>query len=134
MQPQPLCPICAGELQKIAVAPCFDCGHAPSELKECKRGEHSYNVWQLWEKELVLCDFCDADFDSYSNDYWGLPANAPTHNFPLQWLRKVERPRIEEDFYCQSCKHRLAFILFRQHALQHNKPQYSKAAIRKPHD
>ncbi|PWF24917.1 hypothetical protein [Corticimicrobacter populi] len=114
------CPLCSGELQKIQVAPCFDCGHAPGEIKEFKRGEHTYNVWELWGHELVLCDFCDADFDSYHNAYWGLPPHAQAHNFPLNRVRELARPRLAEDLYCDTCKHRLAFILLRQHALQHN--------------
>ncbi|QTF08962.1 hypothetical protein HC231_14370 [Brenneria izadpanahii] len=113
------CPICAGELRPIPVAPCFDCGHVRGELKECKRGEHEYNVWQLWGQELVLCDFCDADFDSYTPVYWGL-ADKQNGSYPLQWIRKVERPRISEDLYCPNCKHRLAFLLFRQQALRFN--------------
>ncbi|MCG8710475.1 hypothetical protein JHU04_003768 [Brenneria sp. 4F2] len=118
--PPSRCPICAGELHSIPVAPCFDCGHAKGELKECKRGEHEYNVWRLWGQELVLCDFCDADFDSYFPDYWGLSSKRIA-SYPLQWVRKVERPRIAEDLYCPACRHRLAFLLFRQQVIDFNR-------------
>ena len=113
------CPICSLPLEAIDVAPCFDCGHAPHELGECTRGEHEYHVFELWETEIVLCDFCDADFGSYHPDYWGLP-EGPLPEYPLQLVRKVDSPCIAKDFYCACCKHRLAFLMFRSHSLSRN--------------
>lgn len=107
----PLCPICAGSLEERAVAPCFDCGHSPSELEEFERGEHEYHAFSIWGHELVLCDFCDADFGSYHPDYFGRPAG-PHPDYPLQLIRKVEQPSLAKDFYCPNCKHRLAFLIF----------------------
>jgi len=107
----PLCPICASSLEERAVAPCFDCGHSPSELEEFERGEHEYHVFSIWGHELVLCDFFDADFGSYHPDYFGLPAG-PHPDYPLQLIQKVEQPSLAKDFYCPNCKHRLAFLIF----------------------
>jgi len=113
------CPLCAGSLELIEVAPCFDCGHSPDELGELARAEHEYHVFEIWGHEIVLCDFCDADFGSYYPEYWGLPAG-PLPDYPLTLLRKVDNPEIGRDGYCPSCKHRLAFLLFRVSAKAHN--------------
>lgn len=113
------CPICSTQLQPIEVAPCFDCGHAPRELDECIRGEHEYQLFELWGREIVLCDFCDADFGSYYPNYWGLP-KGPLPGYPLRLLRKLENAGIGQDLYCPSCDHRLAFLLFRSYAMAHN--------------
>lgn len=113
------CPICSNQLSLIDVAPCFDCGHRPHELEECAQGGHEYHVFELWERNIVLCDFCDADFGSYYPDYWGMPRDSPS-DFPLHIVRKIEIPCIEQDLYCASCDHRLAFLLFRSYALAYN--------------
>ena len=116
------CPICSTQLQPIDTAPCFDCGHITRELGECRRGEHEYHVLELWGRKIVLCDFCDfcdADFESYGPEYWGL-SERPLPDYPLHLVHKLDSPRIEQDLYCASCEHRLAFLLFRAHALTHN--------------
>ena len=113
------CPVCSTRLKATDTAPCFDCGHMAHELGECARGEHEYHVFELWGREIVLCDFCDADFGSYFPDYWGLP-EGPLPDYPLHLIRKLDSPGIEQDLYCVTCKHRLAFLLFRAHALAHN--------------
>ena len=65
----PTCPICGGSLQERTVAPCFDCGHAESELREFAAGEHEYHLYRVFGPEIVPCDFCDADFGSYYPSY-----------------------------------------------------------------
>ncbi|AMU96973.1 hypothetical protein TP47_03775 [Xanthomonas citri pv. aurantifolii] len=113
------CPICSLQLQEIDVAPCFDCGHVPGELDECIHGEHEYHAFEIWGQEIVLCDFCDADFGSYFPDYWGLPAG-PLPDYPLHLVRKAERPGIGRDLYCANCNHRLEFLLFRSRVVAQN--------------
>lgn len=113
------CPICSTQLQAIDVAPCYDCGHLPGELDECPRGEHEYGIFELRGQEITLCDFCDADFGSYHPEYWGLPAG-PLPDYPLHLIRKLDRPVIGQDLYCAHCNHRLAFLLFRAHAVARN--------------
>jgi len=54
-----------------AVAPCFDCGHEESELGELAAGEHEYHRYRIFDREIVLCDFCDADFGSYYPSFVG---------------------------------------------------------------
>lgn len=103
------CPICSTELTERDVAPCFDCGHSESELGEFKRAEHEYNVFELWSHELVLCDFCDADFGSYFPEHWGLPPG-PLPEYPLHLIAPVQAPSISTDAYCPKCNHRLAFL------------------------
>jgi len=114
-----VCPVCSGPLEERGVAPCFDCGHAASEVEEYKRGEHKYHVFSLWGQELVLCDFCDADFGSYYPDYFGLP-EGPLPDYPLQLVRQVETPVLSKDLYCSHCKHRLAFLDFLSKVRAHN--------------
>jgi len=106
-------------MQSIDVAPCFDCGHAPTEIEHFVQQQHEYHVFEVWGREIVLCDFCDADFGSYFPDYWGMPEGS-LPDYPLQLIRKLDNPAIERDLYCANCKHRLAFLFFRQHALAHN--------------
>ena len=122
------CPLCTGPLSPIEVAPCFDCGHAPRELDECRRGEHEYYVVELWGRELVLCDFCYADFGSYFPDYWGLP-DGPLPDYPLRIVRDVEKLAVAQDMYCPTCQHRLAFLRFRHHALARNAGESSSRTL-----
>lgn len=105
------CPICSGNLEKRQVAPCYDCGHNPRELTELANGEHEYNVVTVFGQELVLCDFCDADFDSYNHDYLGLPEKF-ANNYPMEYISKVDDPRPGQDDYCPECDSRLAFLVF----------------------
>lgn len=118
MEPS-LCPICSTRLEPRAVSPCFDCGHAPSELEECAQGAHRYYVYAIWGQEIVLCDFCDADFGSFYPDYFGLPAG-PRQRYPLELVRRAEAPAVSRDLYCPHCKHRLAFLEFVARARAHN--------------
>ncbi len=113
------CPICSGALKEIQVAPCFDCGHASDEHEECQQGAHKYHRFNLWGQELVLCDFCDADFGSYFPSYLGLPEGAP-QDYPLELIAMVPSPAIAKDLYCNHCKHRLAFLQFLKAARAHN--------------
>lgn len=106
-------------MQGINVAPCYDCGHAAAEIDHLAQGQHEYHVFELWGREIVLCDFCDADFGSYAPDYWGfLESRLP--DYPLRLIRKLDNPTVSRDLYCAPCSHRLAFLLFRQHAFSHN--------------
>lgn len=127
------CPICATSLTRIRVAPCFDCGHSSAELDELANDEHDYHVFRLWGLELVLCDFCDADFGSYYPDYWGLPGGFPM-DYPLELVGKVEQPVAGEDGYCPQCKHRLAFLDFRAAVLAQRRSRLSGARTRTSDD
>lgn len=104
-----LCPICSTKMTVQSVAPCYDCGHADSEIGEFERREHEYHQFELWGHSLVLCDFCDADFGSYYPEYWGLPAG-PLPDYPLHLIGPLASPKISEDHVCDPCKHRLAFL------------------------
>lgn len=113
------CPVCYGTLNKIKVAPCFDCGHAPEEIAELAHGEHEYHIFEIWGQNIVLCDFCDADFGSYFPDYFGLP-EGPPQEYPLELIEMLDSPTIGIDLYCSSCRHRLAFLKFLKAARSHN--------------
>ena len=90
------CPVCSNALEAMDVAPCFDCGHAARELDECRQGAHDDYVCELWGRELVLCDFCPADFGPYFPDYWGM-SDGPLPDYPLRIVRGVEKPAIAQD-------------------------------------
>ena len=113
------CPLCSDRLELRAVAPCFDCGHAPDELGELEREEHDYHRYELFGQTLVLCDFCDVDFASYYPEYLGLPEGS-CRDYPLERLSKVDSPKPAEDWYCPSCQRRLAFVSFLVNAREHN--------------
>lgn len=114
-----LCPICSGDLEMRKVAPCYDCGHDPNELREFINGEHEYNLYKIYGQELVLCDFCDADFDSYYPDHLGLPEETANNN-PLEHIYKLKSPRLNEDGYCKKCDARLAFLVFLKNIREKN--------------
>jgi len=114
------CPICENQLEEIDVAPCYDCGHAEGELKELKENYHEYHVFKVFGQEIVLCDFCDADFGSYYPDYFGLPGEYP-QDYPMELLHKLEKPEIEKDLYCSECKHRKDFLEFLENARKANR-------------
>ena len=104
------CPICDGPTEVRSVAPCFDCGHEPREIGEFRRGEHSFALYSLLGVELVLCDFCDADFGSYVPEYLGFPIEA-AHDYPLVLERGLPDPSLSSDHYCPTCGHRRAFLV-----------------------
>lgn len=114
------CPICHGPLEQRQVAPCFDCGHDPSELEELLRGEHQYRWYLSFGQRIVLCDFCDADIGSYLPEYFGLPAGPCGGEYLLESLEPVADPRPAVDACCPACQHRLAFLLFLQAARESN--------------
>src|SRR5688572_17248489 len=71
------CPICFTTLEACEVAPCMDCGHVPQELEHLREGQHTYAEYRIFGPlSLVLCDFCQVDFDSYDPAYFGLPRTA----------------------------------------------------------
>ena len=107
------CPICSSTMNPIDTAPCYDCGHMQSELDEFRNDEHEYHWFKVFGQTIILCDFCDADFGSYFPDYFGLPGRLSEYGeYPLKMLKKVEKPEIEKDYYCEKCQHRLAFLQF----------------------
>jgi len=110
------CPLCHDLLEVREVAPCEDCGGDPKELSDFRRQIHQYNEYEIFPGlRLVLCDFCDVDFDSYDPTIFGLPERPPGVSPKIgAWslIRTVADPRIEKDKYCTSCGHRLAFLRF----------------------
>lgn len=103
------CPICSAEMTEQRVSPCFDCGTHLSEVEEVKIAQHKFARYELWGLELVLCDFCDTDLDSYYPEYWGLPHGSP-QSYPLHRLQAVEQPEITTAFVCPSCRKRSHFL------------------------
>ena len=107
------CPVCDSVMEIRTVAPCFDCGHRESELHELAAGEHEYHLFTVFGQEIVLCDFCDADFGSYYPSYFGLPGATPGEvNYDLDLIELVENPQPSTDYVCDSCHHRLAYLKF----------------------
>lgn len=115
------CPICDGSMEDIQVAPCFDCGHAPSELEDLRNGAHRYFRYRIWDEEIVLCDYCDADMGSYFPDYFGLPEGPVLMQVPLECIAEVESPQAIQEPWCSTCKHRHAFLQFLAAARVHNR-------------
>jgi hypothetical protein len=107
------CPICHSSLTKRRVAPCYDCGHAEQELIELAEGEHEYNeLLAFGRHKIILCDFCDADFASYSPSWFG-KAGDGTIGRVLELVRPIDPSSYPfVDGYCEACGKRLAYLKF----------------------
>lgn len=106
-------------MERIDAAPCFDCGHSPSELEHFAQGQHKYHTFNVFGQDIDLCNFCDADFGSYDPDYFGLAGEFP-RDYDLKLVRRIFDPKVQPDFYCHSCRHRLAFLKFLKNAREAN--------------
>jgi hypothetical protein len=112
-------------MHERTVAPCFDCGHAAAELQELAAGEHTYHRYRVFGQEIVLCDFCDADFGSYYPSHFGLPGKTPGEaKYELDLIAPVDHPQPAKDFVCENCKYRLAFLRFLAAARHLNMTRY----------
>jgi hypothetical protein len=111
------CPICYTELETREVAPCYDCGALPEELEHFKEGKHTYAELKLFGATIVLCDFCQADFDSYAPSYFRRTGR-PRFSRQMSILDEVTQPTISKDKYCPNCHRRLAFFRFLARALE----------------
>jgi hypothetical protein len=103
-------PICYSELETRDVAPCYDCGAVPEELTHFVDGKHKYFEVRLFGSKVVLCDFCQVDFDAYSPEYF----HRSSGRFFSQMIVDAElrEPVLTKDKYCPQCGRRLAFLRF----------------------
>lgn len=108
------CPICYSTLESRPVAPCWDCGHAETELADLAAGEHTYHEFRAFgQHSVILCDFCMVDFGSYYPSYFGLPDRGQLVGQVLDLVRSVDPTGYPiTDSYCEPCGHRLAFLRF----------------------
>lgn len=114
------CPICNTEMMKIEVAPCYDCGHSKNEIEDMKKGAHDYYQYKIFGEDIVLCDFCDSDFNSYVPGYFGL-SERYTKDYPFGDTRtKIKYLETQKDYYCENCQHRLAFLNFLKKVRERN--------------
>jgi hypothetical protein len=105
------CPICFGELEVRSVTPCMDCGGHPDEQGHLYK--HHYNEYQVFPGlNLVLCNFCDVDFGSYSPEHFGPKCKTSPDLSTMQLVRAIRDVRLSQDKFCQECGHRLAFLRF----------------------
>lgn len=105
------CPICYGQLETRDVAPCYDCGHDPKELDHLAAGLHTYAVMRVFDMDIVLCNFCQVDFSSYSAGYFE-KARRVGLGRGMVLVRDFPEPHPTKDKYCPTCGRRLAFLRF----------------------
>jgi hypothetical protein len=104
------CPLCFGPLEVRDVAPCAECGGAPTELDHLREGRHTYQVMRLLGGfELTLCNFCMVDFGSRDPAYFGLPPGTRIGFETMQFVPDVI-PAVGRDQFCVDCGHRLTFL------------------------
>ena len=60
---------------------------------------------------VVLCDFCRADFWSYKPSYFGRGREYQPGK-DMVFMRAIFDPKPTKDKYCPECKRRLAFLRF----------------------
>jgi hypothetical protein len=92
----------------------MDCGARPDELEHFARGRHTFAEWQIFPElsdRLVLCDFCEVDFQSYYPEYFGLgPKLEPGRN--RQFIRSRRDVEPVDDWVCPECMRRKGFVDF----------------------
>lgn len=115
------CPICFNELEVRDCAPCDDCGGDPEELEHLKANKHVYRRYEIYKGlSLILCDFCDVDFGSYSPTYFGF-TNAKHIGYQhFHELSELKTPVIAKDKYCAVCRKKLKFLNFLSEIRQRN--------------
>lgn len=129
--PERYCPLCYGELEVRAVAPCDECGAASEEIEHLFRGKHTYAVYEVFPPlKLTLCNFCDVDFDSTDPTFFGLPRNARIGYRYMRLVQPVREPMLGKDKFCPACNLRLSFLRFVHRARQ----QHTEAATRLKND
>ena len=106
------CPICHGELEVRDVAPCFDCGHDPTELEHLAAEKHSYAEVLAFGVAIVLCDFCQVDFSSYDPEYFNRAKGTKLGLEEFTFVRELREPKRAKDKFCATCRRRLAFLRF----------------------
>ena len=117
------CPLCQGPLETREVAPCYECGAAPTEREHFDQGKHTYREYEVFSPlRLTLCNFCDVDFGSFDPTFFGLPAKTRIGYQYFVPLEPVRSPALGHDKYCAACGYRLRFLRFvadarRQHAV-----------------
>ena len=111
------CPLCQGPLEVREVAPCEECGGDPDEVKHWT--EHKFTEYEVFPGlRLVLCNFCDVDFESYHPDFFGLKDRKRMGLRHMSIVRGVTPSALGKDKYCASCGYRLAFLRFVHSARQ----------------
>jgi hypothetical protein len=99
------------------VAPCYDCGALLNELEHLREGRHTYSQVKLFGDNIVLCNFCKADFDSYSPSYFHRSGRL-RFSQQMSTVSEITQPTISRDKYCPTCHRRLAFLRWLAHALE----------------
>src|SRR5262245_56304310 len=105
------CPICFAQLETRELAPCYDCGHDPDELRQLAEGEHTYDEVAVLGARAVLCDFCQVDFASSDPTCLGRARGRPLGR-DIQRIRAIAEPHATIDKFCPECRRRLAFLRF----------------------
>ena len=119
MTTPPKCPLCSITMKKSDVAPCIECGHLEEELEHFRQGQHEYFLCEPFKRfEIVLCDFCWADFGSISPHYFGLKDPKQNNNL-MPRLQKIGDPKIEKGWVCKNCQAREPWLVFVQNCRNH---------------
>jgi hypothetical protein len=106
------CPLCYTELEQIDVAPCAECGHLAEEIEHALAGKHTYSEMRIFgDLSIVVCNFCQVDFDSFLPEYFALTPKAKFGFAEMQFVRGVD-VFIGKDKFCSECHQRLAFLKF----------------------
>jgi hypothetical protein len=106
------CPLCQSEMAWRDVSPCMECGGDSRELRMLDDRAHSYDEVKIFGQfPIVLCDFCQIDFGTNSAYFFGLPRHQHLGFNDLQVQRPVA-PRLSQDWVCNGCGYRAAFMDF----------------------
>lgn len=107
------CPICYSKLEVKEVAPCMDCGHLEEEIEHAIKGIHTYSEMRVFNDLcLILCNFCQVDFGSYTSETFSLPKGKRISFKDMQFLKEITDHSIRKDKVCPNCLQRLPFLKF----------------------
>lgn len=90
---------------KSEVTPCYSCGGNPRE----KEDKHDFYKCKIKDIDVILCDFCYADFPGHTPSYFGLKYNSELDDI----LKLESKTNLDNnggtDLVCPKCNMRLVW-------------------------
>jgi len=100
-----LCTECKIPMRKEDVTPCICCGGDPKE----RTHSHEFYKCDIYNKEVIMCDFCYYDFPSIIPEFLGLDSIEELEDL-IKFTSKITiNNKKSTDFVCPKCNERLVW-------------------------